>query len=525
MRKRHRHIHLIAMIGLIAVIGSTARATEDAMQAEKADAPETQAAETPQQLYQTQGRNMHVPATDLPDHIGPDNLLWHVQLQNGPFFNVIQIEGDRVYCGVAAKNLPEKKNGGKALLCLNLRTGAVLWESILTDRGGAYGLSAVPLIEDDAIYMFTGGDMERLDKAGKEIWRTPTTGDYFGQMHGAHSTGVIVGNYWYQPTGFATGSDCQNWVSNSNEWPWHPNIVVVDKRTGEKVAQDDIVLGPHQHGAWGSMSAGKVNGKDLVFWGSPYGYVHAFEAPDSFEAGTISTLKEVWRCDANPADYRVTEEGMHLPYAAWMGNFGPKAIGWGEIVGAPVFHEGKVYVSITRDKAYSNNKKGRRIGNGAITCIDPKGTGDITKTNKVWINRNINRTFCPVSIVDDKLMIATHAGYVRCLKLDSGEELWQADIQKCIWNYFQNVGDGKVYVMNEKKDFFIFDANTGNELFHLEVDASNNPTVGMTHGMLIVGTQRSIAAYGGPELMKSHKPAPMPEKPQFEEGPDEEGGH
>ncbi len=481
--------------------------------------------ETPMQFYERPGRNMIVPATDLPNQIGPENLLWHVQLHNAPFFNIITIDGNKVYCGISAKNLPEKKKGGAALLCLDLNTGKPLWDVVLSDRA-AYGLSAVPIIEDDAIYVFTGKKMARLNKSGKVVWKSsPNSQKYFNQMHGSHGTGVIIGDYWYQPTGYATGSDCHNWMTNSLESPWHPNLVVVNKQTGELVAQDDIVLGNHQHGSWASVSTGVVNGKQLVFWGSPYGYVHAFEAPKSFPAGQVSTLKEVWRCDANPAEYRVREDGVHLPYAAYMGQFGPRSIGWGEIVGVPVFHNGKVYVAITRDKAYSDSRKGRRIGNGAVTCIDPTGSGDVTKTHKVWTNKTINRTFCPASIVGDKLMIATHAGYAHALKLDTGEELWKQDIQRCIWNYWQNVGDGKLYAMNEKKDFTIIDINDGKILFHAELDASNNPSVGMTNGILIVGTQRSIAAYGGPEYMKAHKAAPLPEKPQFEEGPDEKSEH
>ncbi len=474
-----------------------------------------------------QGRNIHKEVKDLPDHLGADNLIWHLDLNRGPFFNMITVDGDKVYCGLSARNLPEPKKGGGTLICVDLKTGKILWDFVANDRA-AYGLSAVPLIEDDAIFIFSNEELIRIDKDANVVWRNSAhKQEYWDGQHGAHGTGVIIGDYWYQPTGFATGSDDANWPHNSVERPWHPNIVVVNKHTGELVAQDDIVIGPHQHGAWSSLSTGKVGDKQLVFWGSPHGYIYAFEAPESSEEGKVSTLKEVWRCDANPKEYRVNEEGVRMPYPH-MGPFGPSEVGWCEIIGAPVFHEGKLYVTLARDKAYSRNEKGRRIGPGGAVCIDPSGTGDVTETHKLWTNKNINRTFSPPSIVGSKMAISTHAGYVNCLDLSTGEEIWTADIQRCIWNYFQNCGDGKIYVMNEGRDFHIIDFETGKILYHTEVDAVNNPMAGMTDGILIVGTQASIAAYGGPEFMKTHEPAPLPEKPQFQKDPDDKaeiGGH
>jgi outer membrane protein assembly factor BamB len=483
--------------------------------------------DVPLQWYANQGRNAHVPAEDLPDHIGPDNLLWHLPLNNGAFFNIPTVKDGRIYCGVDARNLPKRERRGAALLVLDLQTGKPIWQKVVTDRAG-YGLSVVPLLEDDAIYLFAKGKMMRLDMEGNLVWESGAAQqEYFDTMHGSHGTGVILGDYWYQPTGFATGSDCSNWMSNSVERPWHPNVVVVNKHTGKLVAQDDVVVGPHQHGSWSSLSTGVVNGKQLVFWGDAHGYVHAFEAAKEFPTGEVSVLKEVWKCDANPKDYRIREDGVHMPYGA-MGPFGPREIGPCEIIGVPVFHQGRLYVSLARDKAYSTEKQGRRIGNGAVVCIDPSGTGDVTGTHKIWTNKNVNRTFCPPSIAEGKLFIATHAGYVCALDLSSGNEIWKRDINRCTWNYFQMVGDGKLYAMNEGDDFFIFSADEeGKQLFHTEVDARNNPSVGMVDGMLIVATRRSIAAYGGPEKMKTAKPAPLPDKPQFSktEGDDDSDGH
>ncbi len=478
------------------------------------------AADTPRQWSSNPGRNLYVPATDLPDHIGADNLLWHLQLGGKNFFNIITVDGDRVYCGMSPKNLPEPKRARAALLCLDLNTGKPLWEHLL-DSGTGYGLDAVPLLEEDAIYLFVPHEMLRLTKAGELVWKksmSEVEHRFFGDGHGAHSTGIIVGDYWYQPTGTCLGTDDgRNWAEIAIDLPWSPNIIVRNKHTGELVAQDDVVLKEQQHGSWSSLSSGVVDGRTLIFWGDPSGFVQAFEAQETFESGKVSTLRNVWSCDVNPPHYRVDKKGVRLPYETWVGH-GPKEIGPCEVLGVPVFHDGLVYATITRDKAYSgkDRKTKRKKGAGAITCINPKGEGDITRTNIVWQNDQLQRTFCPVSIHNGMAFVADLSGHMNGFDLKTGKRLWQGDTAECMWNYWQIGGDNKIFTMNEKNDFFVFSADReGKLLFHAEVDSKNNPTPGITNGRLIVGTRRSIAAYGGPKFMQGRKPAPLPEKPQF----------
>lgn len=477
-------------------------------------------ADEPMQWHEDPHRNNIVKAEDLPDHIGDDNRLWRVDLHNRAFFNIITIEDGKVYCGMRADNLPDRQRSrGAGLLCLDLATGQTLWQQNWGIHA-AYGLSSVPLIEGDRIYIRDGSKVYCLNaEDGSTLWQARTSQRYYAHMHSAHGTGLILGDYLWMPTGHATGSDDSYWYVNSLDHPFHPNIMVFDKKTGKLVAQDDIPVGAHQHGNWGGLSAAEIDGKQQVFWGDAHGIVHAFEAPGSFPEGKVSTLKEAWRCDANPREYRQMEDGTPMPYAAYMGP-GPKEIGWCEIVSVPVYHEGKLYVTLGRDKAYSPGKQGRHVGRGGVVCIDPTGAGDVTDTHKLWFSE-INRTFAVPSITDDGLLfVADHAGYLTCMDInDKGRILWTGDIRACIWNYFQAVGDEKVYVMNERRDFYIFQADRdGGQLFHKQMHSTNNPQVGMTDGILIVGTNRDITAYGGPEYMKTRKPMdPVAEK-QFEEG-------
>ncbi|MFP4579669.1 MAG: PQQ-binding-like beta-propeller repeat protein [Candidatus Sumerlaeia bacterium] len=487
---RHSTIKILAAILAVCCIGSMAFAKDDLVQ-----------------WHENLNRNNVVLAEDLPDHLGDDNRLWHLELQGRPFFNIITIEGNRVYCGMSAKNLPNPEKDGGAILCLDLETGKEIWTSIIGERGGAYGLSVVPLIEEEGIYVIHSNTAYFLNHDGEIQWESnEITQDYFGEMHGTHSTGLIIGDYWWIPTGHATGSDCNYWINNALEQPWHPNVVVLDKRTGKRVAQDNTVTGPQQHGTWSSLSSGVVNGQRQVYWGDGYGYIHAYEVPDSFPEGKITTLKEVWYADANPKHYRVMDDGTPMSYAFYMGTWGPKDKGPCEIIATPVFQDGKVYATLARDKAYGLPQGKRRLGEGAVVCIDASGEGDVTETHKIWENTDVARTFSTPSIYKGLILVSTHAGYVNCLDLKTGESIWQEDMNATIWNYFQAVGDDKLFVTNERRDFFIMNATPeGGVLYHEELDGVNNPQPGITNGVLVVGSTRSIAAYGGPEYMKTHE--------------------
>ncbi len=320
---------------------------------------------------------------------------------------------------------------------------------------------------------------------------------------------MIIGDQWWVPTGHATGSDDGNWEANGYERPWQPNIVVVDIATGELMAEDDVVIPPFQHGQWASLSTAVVNGQQQVFWGDSAGYLHAFAAPapGPDADGRPGKLERVWWMDANPHDYRYTEDGIRQPYAMYGGG---EYARWGptEIVSAPVFFEGKLYLTLCRDVHYSvkgdDEDKHRYRGNGALVCIDPTGTGDVTDTHKVWVQRDLNRTFCTPSISEDGLLfVADHAGWLSCFVVhQEGKLLWRGDIHSNMWNWSQVLADGKVYVCNESKDFFIFEADRdGGLLFHTEHDRPNNPPVGVTHGVLLVATVTALRAYGGPLKM------------------------
>ncbi len=461
-----------------------------------------------QQWHANLGRNMVVEAKGLPAELKKENQLWTIPLKSGTVFTIPSIEAGKVF--FALRGVPvegfDRRDGG--VLCVDLYSGKILWAGHI-GPGGSYGVKDVPMIDGDRIYA-RGNDniLYCLDMSGKPLWTVDVSRDYFNAMHGPAGTGLVIGNQIWIPSGYGPGSDCGQWETNSLESPFHPHVVVFDKHSGKLIAQDSFDVGPFQHGQWSSLSSGVVNGRRLVFYGDGYGYLHALEVPeidpDAIEKPV--TLKEVWTCDANPHSYRYDEKGRRLPYGG-VGACGPKDSGPCEIIAPPVFHGGKIYVTISRDVHYSIHRRNsddpfakyRYWGAGALTCIDPSGEGDITKTNKVWENTEINRTFCPPSITDGLIFVADHSGYVNCIDLADGKLLWKFDIEATKWNYFQMVADKKLYVSNERDDLFVLNATReGGLLYRMELDAKNTGAVGVTDGIVIVATHNSITAYKGP---------------------------
>ena len=466
------------------------------------------ASEAPTPWGNTLHRNMRLDVNNLPSEIGPDNLLWEIELSGGRVFNQPTVVNGRVYLAMDTKSLPERvRSRGGGMICADVATGELVWQGEVSTSSGGYGVGDAPLFHDGRIYLRAETELVCLDAAtGEQIWSNGAhVMQWFHSMHDACGTGLIVGEQWWIPTGYASGSDDHDWHANAFERPWHPNVVVVDINTGELLAQDNVEVGPFQHGQWSSLSAAEINGQLQVFYGDSFGYLHAFAAPAPVpsESGKPGTLERVWWMDANPHDYRYDEEGRRLPYMKYGGGGLLARIGPLEIVSAPVYFDGKLYLTLCRDVHYSNKGEGedrhRYIGNGALVCVDPTGSGDVTDSHKVWIQRDLNRTFSTPSISDEGLLyVSDHAGWLSCFDVhQEGALLWRGDIHSNMWNWSQILADDKIYVCNERKDFFVFEADRdGGQLFHTELDRPNNPPVGAMDGVLFVACSTSLRAYG-----------------------------
>jgi outer membrane protein assembly factor BamB len=254
--------------------------------------------------------------------------------------------------------------------------------------------------------------------------------------------------------------------------PSAPSLIVLNKWSGQLAAKDDgrISAGVF-HGQWSSPTLGTTSGQSAIFFGAGDGWCYAFApvAPPSAAVASTNTsvstagttapsvgaaasapsapgpalLKNIWRFDCNPPGYR-SRNGRPIDYWALVRGGsrefldGGRLVSPSEIIGTPVFYCDRLYVTIGQDPVHGP-------GAGALTCIAPTGQGDITPSGCVWQYTEIGRSMSTVSVADNLVFAAEHAGKVHCLDAETGQVYWVHNTGEEIWSSTL-VADGKLYV-------------------------------------------------------------------------------
>lgn len=455
-----------------------------------------------------------VAGTDKVDLATTKNVLWIAKMGSQTYGNTVVAKG-KVIIGTNndGGTDPRFKGDYSILKCLDEKTGAPVWQLTVPKLGSGkvndwefLGICSSAAVDGDKVYITTnrcevvcvdlngmadgnqGVQDEGQYMAGPNnppvkveahdadiLWRYDMTKelDVF-QHNAAASSPLILGELLYVATG--NGVD---WSHTNIPAPKAPSMIVLDKNTGELVAEE--VTGTSArilHCNWSSVTHGKVGGKDLVFFSGPDGWVYAFEAaPVKDKDGGF--LKEVWRFDANPPHYRV-KDGKPIKYA--------RPDGPSEIIATPVFYNGLVYVEIGQDPEH-----GEGVGN--FVCIDPaKGTGDVTKTAQVWSFDKINRGISTVGIVDDLVFTADYSGFIYCFDAKTGHLHWKHDSMSHIWSS-PLVVDGKVFIGNEDGDLLVFEVAKEKKLVKtINFGDAIYSSVVAANGVLYVGTNTQLYA-------------------------------
>lgn len=452
----------------------------------------TQAGDWPQWGGNDPGRNMYSAEKGLPDRFEPGkfkkgseevdmattkNVKWVAKLGTQSYGNVTVANG-KVYIGTNNDNPRDPKHQGdrSILMVFDEKTGEFLWQLVIPKLASGkvndwenLGLLSSPTVEGDRVYIVTsrceimcldvngfanGNDGPFKDEdqyyagpgkpkiaAGPKdadiIWRFDMMDELGVFPHNASNSSVlIVGDLVYACT-----SNGQDWTHSNIPSPNSPSFVAVDKKTGELRGEDNAGIGPKiYHGQWSSASAGKVNGKDLIFFGGGDGWCYAFDAKPE-KVDDVDTLKKVWWFDANPPEYKVNDAAHKYPAAE-----GPS-----EINATPVLWNGKIYVATGQDPEHGE-------GVGHLVCIDPTKTGDVTQSAKVWEYKKINRSISTVSITPEGLLfVGDFSGFVHCLDAKTGQVYWVHDMKAHMWGSTM-AADGKVYVGDEDGDFVVLAA-------------------------------------------------------------------
>jgi outer membrane protein assembly factor BamB len=466
--------------------------------------------------------NMASAAMALPADPGTVKPLWELKLGTHQY-SIPTVDRSRIY--VAANDAGMVRSGytptdGGMLACIEQATGRLLWQ-LASPRfmdgvkspyhfdQFACGICSGPLVDGDRVYVVTGrGEILCADRNGQADGNDgpfvneleymgipnspptklkPTDGDILwlydmvGELDVAPhdvcgSTLLIVDDLLYACT--SNGIDGMH---DQVTRPDAPSLIVLDKKTGKLVARDAERIGRRLlHGAWSSPSAGRVDGRTLIFFGGADGILYAFEPPVPAADGSVRTLQKVWSYDANPPDFRM-QDGKPMLYSQHNHN---RPDGPSEIIGTPVFDSGRVYVAIGQSPLHG-------VGRGCLSCVDA-ATGA-----KVWTTEEIGRSLATVALADGLIYLPDSTGNLSCFDASSGRRQWCHPMEAKAWCASAFVADGKVYAGTAENTLWVLKAGRDLQVLSRTRLKSAMATPTAADGVLYIPTQRSLLAVPG----------------------------
>ena len=467
--------------------------------------------------------NMVSSAKNLPEDPANTVPLWELNLGTHQY-STPTIDQGRIF--IAANDTAVERNGyrptsGGLVMCIEQATGKLLWQlpcprffpgvvpPLHFDQWKC-GICSGPVVEGNRVYVIGNrAEILCLDREGQAngndgpfvneveymgITNSPTAtiestdGDIIWKYNllteldvighdVAGSTLLLDGDYLYAST--SNGIDDRH---NKIPKPLAPTLIVLNKHTGRLVARDDEKIGQRLlHCNWSSPSFGKVNGRSLVFYGGGDGILYAFEAlPPGLTGEPVQIIKKVWSYDCNPPDYRMRDD-VPTVYSRHNQN---KTDGPSEIIGTPVFHNGRVYITIGQSHIHG-------IGQGHLSCVDA-ASGKL-----IWGSRLVDRTTATVSIADGLLYIVDTTGNLHCFDADQGNRYWVHPLGYKAWCASSFVADGKVYAGTEANFMWVLKAGKEKEVISRGKFKAMPITPTAVDGVLYVPTQKSLIAIPG----------------------------
>lgn len=465
---------------------------------------------------------MGVAGTELPADPGQVEPLWELKLGSHQY-SIPTIDRGRIYLAANDAGLARdgfKPTGGGVVLCVEQTAGKVIWrlpspryfegvkppyhfdqwdcgicsrpavagdrvfvvgsrgEVLCLDREGQANGNQGPFLDELNYMGITNSPQARLEpEDGDILWRYDLIRELDVVLHDVcGSTILLDGDFIYACT--SNGIDDRH---DKIPRPDAPSLIVLDQQTGRLVARDDVRIGRRMlHCNWSSPVAGKVNGQTRIFFGGADGILYAFEPPAAAAQADVQILKNVWSYDCNPPAYR-ERDGQPVPYSTHSKN---RPDGPSEIIGTPVFHQGKVYVAIGQSPIHG-------VGRGCLSCVDAS-TG-----KQVWASELVDRTTATPAIADGLLYLPDYTGNLHCFDADTGQRYWVHPMGSKTWTASAFVADGKVYMGAEANTLWVLQA--GKDLRVLSKTRLKSVPITPTaaDGVLYLPTQRSLLAFPG----------------------------
>lgn len=366
------------------------------------------------------------------------NIAWKVPLE-APGNSSPIILGDTVYVTVADRE-------GKTLTLLNLDrgTGAERWRASIKDETpqpthstNPFG-SATPTADEQRVVVWYGNaGLHAYNHQGELQWSVATPA--VRHIWGYGSSPVLREGRVYLNTGVGAEAFLAAYDARDGKEVWktpEPPVREENQRGGEI-------------GTWSSPTFAMVDGKTQVLVSQPT-RVNGYD----LETGEI-----LWYC-----------EGLaNLP----RGNLVYTSLVLSEDVGAAL-------------GGYNGPAIGFKLG----------GKGNVTETNRLWRHTMSNPQRIGSGVVLGGKLFHANAGpgFIQCLDLQSGEELWRARPAAGgnFWGSIVYAGD-RLYVTNQEGTTLVFAPNT--EKF--ELIAENRLGERSNSTPAVAGNDIIIRTFGG----------------------------
>jgi outer membrane protein assembly factor BamB len=407
------------------------------------------------------------------------NCLWVAKLGSQTYGTPVIANG-QVYVGTNNETPRDEKHTGDRgiVMVFDEYTGEFKWQLVSPKMGTGkvndweyLGICASPTIVGDKAYVpgnrcqiicfdvkgLSDGNqgmqeentfMAPLDKDGKNtapIAPGKTDADILWVYDMYKELGVFQHN---ATAGFPLVVDGKVFVPTCNGVDWthtnipspnSPSFIMLNAETGELMGEQDSIASQRVlHCSWSSPNYLELGGKKQVIFAAGDGWVYSMAPETKKNDEDLDILLEHWRYDANPPEYRKNSAGEPIKYVEYDGP--------SEIIATPTVADGLIYVPIGQDPEHGE-------GLGCLSCIDPKGTGDITG-KAVWTFKGIERSISTPAVKDGLVYAADYTGRLFCLDAKTGKEYWKFDTKGHIWAS-PLVADGKVWIGNEEGELFI----------------------------------------------------------------------
>ncbi|HWX21643.1 MAG TPA: PQQ-binding-like beta-propeller repeat protein [Candidatus Binatia bacterium] len=464
-------------------------------------------------------RNMVSDERHLPDSFDiatGKNLKWKARLGSETHSTPV-IAAGKVLIGTNNEQPRDPKHQGdrSVLMCFDEKDGRFLWQLVVPKLTNSLfwdwpkaGICSPPTIEGQRAYLVSnrgevlcldlngqadGNDGPFLDEARHAvpagsapvalsstdadiIWRFDIIKECGVRQHDqAYASILIDGPFLYLNT--------SNGVDDSHKQihaPDAPSLIVLEKATGRLVARDNERIGPRIfHSTWSPPTLGTAHGQPRILFAGGDGVLYGFEPLQSAPPpGEVVSLKRVWRFDCDPAGPKENVQRYNSN----------RREGPSNIKSTPVFHDGRLYVTVGGDVWWGKNAVW-------LQCIDASGTGDVTAQALVW-SVPLDKHSMSTPSVSDGLVFAADCGRkVYCVDASTGKVCWVHETKGEIWGSTL-VADGKLYVGTCRGDFWVLTASRNKKVIQtMQLDSPMHGSPVAANGVLYVTTMHWLYAF------------------------------